>query len=340
MQTRSEPTLRTLRSTSELESLLPEWTILWHADPDATPFQHPAWLLPWWRQFGQPDLRVVTLWAGDTLLALIPLYVLVQPAGAQMLLVGAGTSDYLDALVSRSCTKEQLRWLLAHALAEPGWDVAHLTQLRECSRLRGAVAQLAPGTAMPYPGEGCSTCPAMPVAALPAKLRSDVRYFRNAAIGHGKLVLRETPSEDLSETFDLLVRFHTAQWQERGEPGVLADPSVLAHHREALPLLLEAGLLRLMRLELAGEPVAVLYALADPAERPHRTEYMYLMGYAPEHRDLRPGMLLTALNSQRAAEDGFQTLDMLRGQESYKQFWRVEPRPTFGFSIAFEPATP
>ena len=332
-------TLRLIRQTAELEQICPAWQALWLVDPNATPIQHPSWLLPWWHSFGQPnlqpDLRVATLWQDGVLLALLPLYVLTQPAGGQLLLLGAGTSDYLDAVVSPDCTAEQLEDLLRGALREPGWAEAHFTQLRPGSRLRAAVETLrAEGlAATPYTGEPCSTCAASPVASLPHKLRADVRYFRNATLGLGKLLLQEAAADELGSTFDLLVRFHTERWQGRGEPGVLADPAVLRHHREALPALHAAGLLRLVRLELGGTPIAVLYSLIDPPTRPQRTQYLYLMGYAPEHSELRPGVLLTALCSERAAAEGVQTLDMLRGAESYKQFWRVEPRPTFGFAI-------
>ena len=38
-----------LTATPELEALAPEWDALWERLPAATPFQSPAWLLPWWR---------------------------------------------------------------------------------------------------------------------------------------------------------------------------------------------------------------------------------------------------------------------------------------------------
>ncbi len=51
--------LTILRTTAELEALVPEWRTLWLQDPSATPFQCPEWLLPWWRQFAQPELYVL-----------------------------------------------------------------------------------------------------------------------------------------------------------------------------------------------------------------------------------------------------------------------------------------
>ena len=160
-----------------------------------------------------------------------------------------------------------------------------------------------------------------------------MRYFRNAAIGHGKLELTVAGADDCRQAFDLLVRFHTDRWQQAGESGVLADPAVLAWHREALPLLAGHGLLRLATLRLDGESIAVLYALIDPPSRAGRTQFFYLMGFSIEHAELHPGTLLTALAIEHAAAEGVQTIDMLRGGESYKQFWHVTPIPTYGFAM-------
>ena len=42
-----------------LEALRPDWTKLWLRSPAATPFQSPAWLIPWWRHFGNDELLVL-----------------------------------------------------------------------------------------------------------------------------------------------------------------------------------------------------------------------------------------------------------------------------------------
>lgn len=325
-------TLQVLRQEQDLQAFQPAWEALWRGDPRATPFSHPAWLLPWWHSFAQPALRVATAWCGGTLQAMLPLYVLERAEERTLLLLGAGTSDYLDAVVAPGFTNEQMLEFVRRALAEPGWTAAHLNQLRADSRLRATLPQLGL-RAEPYAGETCSGCPAMPVARLPRKLRAEVLYFRNAALSHGRLRLVQSDTSQLADTFALLVRFHTAGWQARGEPGVLADPAVLQHHTEALPRLHAAGLLRLMRLELEGNPIAVLYSLLDPPGRSRRTQYFYLMGHAPEWNALRPGILLCALAAEHAAAEGVEWIDMLRGQETYKQFWHVQPEPTYGFCL-------
>ena len=331
----AEPHLRiqVARTTAELEALEPAWRALWHLDPQATPFQRPEWLLPWWGQFGRPDLRAVTVREGGELVALLPLYIYADPRSGtrQLLLLGAGTSDYLDGLCAPGCTPAHLQAALAAVAAEPDWDVAELTQLRPQSPLRRALQ----ATGAEHAGEGCSRCAALPVAGLPTKLRAQVRYLHNAAGGRSRLRCDAAPAGELPEAFDALVRLHTERWQQAGESGVLADPLVLAWHREALPRLAACGLLRLYVLRRDGEIIAVLYALTDPAQQApqQRTAYFYLMGYAAELHTLRPGTLITALAMEHAAAEGFAAVDMLRGNESYKKFWRMTPAPTFGFSL-------
>ena len=335
-------TVRIMRTTAELHAFRPQWIRLWEADAKATPFQHPDWLLPWWNNFGQPDLRAAVVWKGDVLLAFLPLYVLREEAVKErlLLLIGAGTSDYLDGIFAGDCTVEDVIYALNVLVQEAAWDVAHFTQLLPHSKLFQAIERLPlSGAVTPYEGQACSICPAVRISELPAKIRSDVRYYRNYAIGRGALELEAATLPECEKRFDLLVRFHTERWEQAGEAGVLADPAVLAWHREALSCLEASGLLRLLVLKLDGEPIAVLYSLVDPLEgasRAERTQYFYLMGFSLEHAELRPGVLLTALAIEGAAKEGVQTIDMLRGQEPYKQFWRVQPVPTYGFAIRCE----
>ncbi len=325
-------TIRLITGSAELAAHAPGWAALWEQDLRAKPFQHPAWLVPWWRQFGQQRLLVCTLWRGEQLVGLLPAYVYQPESGGerQLLLVGAGTSDYLDGVFAPACTVDLVGAGLERLKDEGGWDVAYFTQLAAGSLLGQALERVNWAAVSRFRGESCSRLPAVAVAGLPKKVRAEVLYFRNAAIGRGKLRLRVASDADAPGMFEDLVRLHTARWQAAGEAGVLADPLVLAWHREAISGLQASGLLRLYALELAGEAVAVLYALRD---RAGRTEMFYLIGSSPEHAEVHPGTLLMAMAMEHAAGEGVETIDMLRGEEAYKKFWRVEEVPTFGFAV-------
>jgi CelD/BcsL family acetyltransferase involved in cellulose biosynthesis len=75
--------------------------------------------------------------------------------------------------------------------------------------------------------------------------------------------------------------------------------------------------------------VAVLYALIDPPQRPARRVYLYISGFDPALDRLSPGMLLVGHALEQAVNEGFATLDFLRGQEPYKYFWGAADAPIF-----------
>src|ERR1041384_7212514 len=84
-----------ITSTNELESIAPQWNALWRRSPNATPFQSPHWLLPWWRAFGSDTPYVIVSSS-----ALAPLYILRDEDSGESLgmFMGTGISDYLDVL--------------------------------------------------------------------------------------------------------------------------------------------------------------------------------------------------------------------------------------------------
>src|SRR5947209_20331738 len=68
-------TTEEITDTTALHSLGPEWTDLWQRCSWVTPFQSPAWLLPWWQYFGGANLRTVALRRAGLLVGLVPLFV-------------------------------------------------------------------------------------------------------------------------------------------------------------------------------------------------------------------------------------------------------------------------
>ncbi len=329
-----------LTSAEALDALVPEWTALWTQDPNATPFQHPAWLRPWWRQFGpEGQLHAFTLRDAvaepgsptQRLRGFLPTYIYHQPITGerQLLLLGAGTSDYLDGIWSAD-PSHLADQALHHLLAAPGeWDIATLHQLRAGTPLLLAWRkyEMTAGEAEP-----CSLIDTG--KDLPAKVRANVGRYRRRAQATGSLQCSVAGmAEEALDTFEHLVQLHCERWELRGEAGVLTDARVLAHHREAVPSLLAAGLLRLFRLTLNGEVIGALYALADAPNRTRRSLYLYLIGFDTRFAELSPGTLLLHEVWRYAREHGFARIDLLRGGESYKQLWGAASKPTYALQF-------
>ncbi len=325
-----EPHTTLLIGIEALEGLQTAWAELWRADPTATPFQHPAWLLSWARQFG-PDGVVQAVQQRDDkgrLLGLLPLFAYRDPSQGthKLLLLGTGTTDYLGGVFQPIPASSLAEAALRFALTEiPAWNRLDLPQLRIDSPLLEAGRGM--GSLASSEAESCAIV--FVEQALPGKVDANIRRYRRRAEIEGPLLFTVASGQaEAEEFFEELVRLHRERWETRQEAGVLNDPRVLEHHREALPPLLEAGLLRLFRLRCGEGTVAVLYALADPVDRPLRRLYLYLIGIDMRRSHLSPGTLILHAVWEYARKQGFAQLDLLRGGERYKEFWGAVPSST------------
>ena len=331
-----------LTTSEELLGFVPQWRSMWLQDPNATPFQSPEWLVPWWKQFGNEQLCAVAIFRGGKSIGLLPFYVYHDPQRRerQLLPLGVGTTDYLDGVFLPECGAVEIRQAMAFLRSQAKHDVLCVSQLRTDSRLMEALRERSgfrdQGSEMGSDrravfvsqSEPCSRMPAVTMPQLPQKIKRNAMYYRNRAQRKGRLELRQAEEGNWRESFEALRRLHSSRWQSRGEEGVLVDERVVAWHCEAIPLLIRAGLLRLMTLRLNEEIIAVLYSVIDRA-RAQRTQYFYITAYSPEYADLRPGTLLIAYAVEQAAREGVATIDMLRGDEGYKQIWHMEKSPTW-----------
>src|SRR6266852_1771065 len=119
-----------LTTSDALNSAAPDWLELWRRTTDATPFQSPMWLLPWWRHFGSNQLHGITVRDAGRLEALAPLYIIREDDESLGLLLGTGISDYLDVLSIGDHGKA-----IVAALADADCQLWDLQQLRPSSPL-------------------------------------------------------------------------------------------------------------------------------------------------------------------------------------------------------------
>jgi CelD/BcsL family acetyltransferase involved in cellulose biosynthesis len=313
----------------DLEALRPQWDRLWREDPQATPFQSPQWLLPWWKHLGQGRLRTLTLRDEDgRLVGLAPLYLHTDAAGRRHLFpIGIGTTDYLGLLARPGKQREVAAAAWERVAGWDEWDVFVFPQLRRGAALLELAPDVVQGEPNPVLDLSAGT------ASIPKATRANLRTCRNRAARVGTIVARCAQAGEIAHYLDALARLHTRRWQERGLPGVLADQAVCAAHAEAAPQLHAAGLLRLHGLWLDDELVAVLYALFDSVPSHERRCCYYLSGFDPRHAFFSPGSLLLAHAIEQAAAEGATAFDFLRGAEPYKYRWGAVDRPMFTVSV-------
>jgi CelD/BcsL family acetyltransferase involved in cellulose biosynthesis len=324
-----------IHSLAELQSIAQDWAALFLKDSRATPFQSPEWLIPWAKCFGANRLLSIAVHRGRSLVALVPLYIHtddVKGRQRQLLLLGVGTSDYLDCIAAPECGSHALELIGRELVSRDCWDVAHLQQLQSGSPLL-RLARHNPRIAIST-SEPCFRVLLDTGHSLPAKLKGGIGYYRRRAEAMGQLCFVQATSPSLAaEFFESLVVLHGKRWMRVGGPGVLSDPCVLAHHREAIPLLQASDSLRMYALHLGGKVIGVIYALADKPRQEKRSFYYYLSGFDPEFHFLSPGTLLVAGLVDEARREGAIAVDFLRGQERYKQLWGAEPVETYALGV-------
>ncbi|EYD76965.1 glycosyl transferase, group 1 [Rubellimicrobium mesophilum DSM 19309] len=301
---------------SGLFCLEAEWDALWRRCPRATPFQSPAWLLPWARHYAPDRCGAVTLRASDQLVGLAPVFCW---EGA-LLLAGTGPSDRGDALLDPAHASEAPRLLAALPQAAPEpFDRLDLQQLGEDSPLLCPAPE---GWTEERPeADACLVAPLTGedgLARASGRQRSHWRHALRQLDKLGGTTGLATP-EEIPEAIEDLLRLNRLRW---GEAGVLADPLMQAHLRDAAPALVRSGLLRLHQAILDGQRIAVLLVLAGPW-----AHHGYNGGFDPAHARLSPSAILVGLAMRQATREGVRHFDFLRGHEGYKRVWGAEPRP-------------
>jgi CelD/BcsL family acetyltransferase involved in cellulose biosynthesis len=292
---------------SDIGTLVDEWWELWRRDSAATPFQSPAWLIPWARQFDGGESRVLIIRRGTTLAGLLPMF----RHQDRLLPWGAGTSDWLDGIFDPELSPCELTEALS-ALDE----ALDLFQLRPDSALVSAPAPDG-WTDRRATSEPCVRMSLPP--RLPWNMRQNLRYYRARATA-----ARVEEAQRVGvKAFEQLIDLHSRRWRRRQGKGVLADPRVLAWHRESLPALEAAGLLRLYALLRDDDAVAILYVL-----HAKQRAFYYIGGFEPELEHLGLGTILVGHAISEAAREGACEFDFLRGQEAYKYRWGATDQPT------------
>lgn len=304
-----------------LEALEPDWWDLWRRSASATPFQSPAWLLPWWRVFHPGSLATIAVRHRGRLVALAPLYVEDGALGRRLLPIGIGITDYLDMLLDPAEADRAGRILMA-AVGElvPEWERFDLEELQ-------------PGAAsfvLPVP-PSCreesldqSACPVLDLAQaepVPSRKRRKLRMAEHRIERRGGRILAVGP-DGVPGFLDNLVRLHGARWTARGEEGVLADDPVQRFHSLALPQLAAVELARLWVLKIENQIAGAYYGLQ------HGTRaYAYLGGFDPAFAFESPGTALVGHAIAQAQATGATEFHFLRGQETYKYDWGAVDRP-------------
>lgn len=321
--------IETIADPEALAVLAPDWWDLWERLPTATPFQSPAWLIPWWNSFAPGRLMTVAVRHEERLVALAPLYLETGPLGPRLLPVGISVSDYLDILIDPG-SADAIDGIAEHLSRCGEWENCELS----CLLPRSAAL------ALPCPA-GCSdtrskadTCPILRLSpetsdagthpAIPGRQRRKLRMARHRLSRGPASSIISTKSWPAETWLETLIGLHTMRWHERSESGVLADSRTRAFHRDALPELIDRGIARLFALIIGDELAGVYYGFSD-----HSRACAYIGGFNPRFSYYSPGTVLLGHAIEDALREGVAEFHFLRGGEAYKYAWGAVDQFTF-----------
>jgi hypothetical protein len=304
-------------------------------------FAAPAWLSG---LFSDPPEgitpRLAVFREGQQLRGVAPLGIRHRLGLMHVTLLGGGAgSDRADVLAGRGfesrCADALLRWL-----REQSGRAGFVLQLRDVphdSPLWGAISRSSVGHALvtrevhPAPyldlhefrSEACTRL------SSSIQLAKSLERHRRWLEGRGRLrveILRELP--EVMSAYDTLVCFLHNRWDSQ-RPSALDDEARRRFHRHIIPLLLEQGLLRMMRVSVDLRTVAVFYGLAVD-----RWWGYYLAGYDRAWaKRIHLGRLTLGFAIDLAIQAGASEFDFLKGSEPVKYLWPVRERITLDADV-------
>ncbi len=324
-----------------LPALRGEWTELFDATGQPSPFLSWEWLFTFWRAFAQRrQLRVLEARGPggrlDGLLLLQGRRAVLGPRRYTLLGNGIAGADGLDAL-ARPGAEPQVRSALASHLARilPSWDALDLEDLPAGSPTEAALARaLAPhGVSLQVAPR--FTCPGF---ALRGTFADHLRRIaRRETFGRRSRWLARQPGfrvevatavGEMAEAMEDFLRLHRLRWEREGGSYGIPPGRVEDFHRAVAPLLAARGFMRLYRLFVGGQAVAAVYGLEVGGRF-----YYYQSGMDPAWAARSPGMVLTGRTVEDAYARGLSFYDFLRGTEPYKLDWAAEAHETVALRL-------
>ena len=322
----------------EAEQLLQPWRELYEQVPAATPFTSPEWALSWLRLYaGSARAVVVSVWQGDRLVALAPLYR--RRAGPLRVLglAGEGISDYLDVLVHPEVITDAEVWAALRSTLQsvPRWDVLDLRQLSPHS---GAV-RLEHGWGSPSLRRKDTACSALNLtgveeltdlaAGRSGATRKKLRYLqrRAAAAGATVRVVNPVTPDDVRRLLDV----HQRRWEGRQITPEHTSARYAEHLERVIPDLAARDEAVLYEVVAGDQLIAARLLLSRPG---WLGDYLYgLEGWAVEDKAIDLNVVLMDSVLAIARDREVVTLDFLRGDYPHKARWRPTPLPTLRLSL-------
>ena len=310
---------------------LPEWKELLERDPNRHIFATPEWNRLWWEQFGAgKDLFVLTMYSGEELTAIVPLYRKPESERKIFRFVGGiDLTDYLGpicSLADRDVVAESIvKWLRetdvewdefdAHNMPVPLGFAEFLVDRADREGFSWAVDQEETTAVMPLPASWDEY-----LEHLDKKERHELRRKRRRlGRDHPDARIHRSDEGTLEEDLSKFIELHR---QAEGTKGRFMGPEIADFFTRIADCFASLGWLRLDTLSIGDRAIASTFSFQYD-----NTFYLYNSAFDPELGRLSPGYVLVSQLIEDAIEQGVQQFDFLRGPERYKYQFGARPLP-------------
>jgi CelD/BcsL family acetyltransferase involved in cellulose biosynthesis len=328
-----ELTLDKIASESSFAELDDEWDRLVRSRSRPSPFLLHAWLLEWWRHYGEGgELAVQVAYRNGTLVAALPMCVRPKYGLRVLSFLGGDNASLADLLVADDEDAE-VGAALAERAASSGQDFADLSGLPAGSLLAAAlgsgltlierseapVLDLSPGWDAVYRSK------------LSSKKRNHHRRRRRqlADLGRVETEIARTPDE-LERALEDAFALHVLRWNGRPDGSGFATPTSRRFHHATAKALAPLDVPRIVTLKIDGRPVAFHYYLALEGRM-----FVHRIAFDPAFARFSPGVINTLDAIEAAAAEGVTRVEFLGGAERYKLELADHLEPLYqGFGLA------
>jgi CelD/BcsL family acetyltransferase involved in cellulose biosynthesis len=313
--------------------------------PEVGVFQSKAWLSGYFADPpGDVEPLLLLVRDGAALRGVAPIAIRCARTHVHVgLLGGAAGSDRVDLLAARgfeaACADAFTSWL-GEAFGRRSF-VLELRDTPATSPLYGALYRVAgertrqlvlqPREIHPHPYLDLRELPVRSPGAPPRpRNASSLDKHRRWLERRGVITIKRLEHAiEVLDAFESLARFLHARWRTHPQGSALDDARALRFHRRVLPLLLNEGRLRMIRLSADARTIAVFYGLANGSWRGY-----YLAGYDREWAGrIHLGQINLEAAIGEAFNEGAAEFDFLKGAEPVKYLWPVRERATLDADV-------
>ncbi|MGE5431495.1 MAG: GNAT family N-acetyltransferase [Syntrophomonadaceae bacterium] len=329
--------VREIKNIDELNSIRDEWAELYSASLNAVPFLSPAWVMPWWKYFGNNQLWTLAVYNRRILVGLAPMYIYNYKSQngylRQVTFLGTGNTDSMDILCRKDFEEESVKLTMDFLTGcKDCWDVCDFQELRSSSPILKIKAP--EGFEVAIQNSGVRPVVKLPanfheyLSMLPVSFRKNTLRARRQLTDSGTISLHLATEEYLEEYTGWLFRLHNASRQFRNTPGLFEDNTLQYFHKEVSKEFFLIGILRLYVLKHNERIIAAVYSFIK-----NKRLYYYIGGFEPEMAKYSPGSVILLEIIEKAITEGVREFDFLRGREDYKYKWNAEDRNNYRLFI-------